>query len=176
MKFLSVIFLSAIFSMSSDHSTIYQFKVASLEGDTINLSQFKGKKILIVNVASECGYTPQYEDLEKLYEQYKDKMVIIGFPANNFAGQEPGSNADIKEFCSSKFHVTFPMAEKISVKGNDMAPIYHWLTEKNLNSVENSEVSWNFNKYLIDENGHYLCHFKSKTEPFDPQLIAAIEK
>ncbi|MGB3076029.1 MAG: glutathione peroxidase [Chitinophagales bacterium] len=157
-------------------NTIYDFKVKSIDGGTIDLAAFKGKKILIVNVASECGYTPQYADLEKLYRQYKDKLVIIGFPANNFMGQEPGSNEEIQQFCSSKYDVTFPLAAKISVKGSDMAPLYHWLTEKKLNGVEDSDVSWNFNKYLINEEGEYVCHFKSKVTPFDPALIAAIEK
>ena len=114
--------------------------------------------------------------MEKLYEKYKDKLVIIGFPANNFLGQEPGTNEEIKQFCTSKYDVTFPLAAKISVKGKDMAPIYQWLTEKKLNGVEDSEVSWNFNKYVINENGEYVCHFKSKTTPFDPELVAAIEK
>src|SRR6185295_3157935 len=116
---------------------IYQFKVPSIEGDTIDFAQFKGKKILIVNTASECMYTPQYEGLEKLYEQFKDKLVIVGFPSNDFLGQEPGSNSEIKQFCTSKYHVTFPMAEKIDVKGKNIAPIYEWLTKKSLNGIEN---------------------------------------
>ena len=156
--------------------TIYSFSVPSLDGGLIDFSQFKGKKILIVNVASECMYTPQYADLEKLYEMYKDQLVIVGFPANNFFRQEPGSNAEIKQFCTSKYNVSFPMAAKISVKGKDMAPVYQWLTQKKLNGVEDSEVSWNFNKYIINERGEYVCHFKSKVEPFDPALIAVIEK
>ena len=127
-------------------------------------------------MASECGYTPQYTDLEKLYEKYKDKMVVVGFPANNFLGQEPGTNEEIKKFCTSKYNVTFPMAAKISVKGNDIAPVYKWLTNKSENGVEDSEVSWNFNKYLINEKGEYVAHFKSKVKPFDPELIDAIEK
>ena len=131
---------------------------------------------MIVNVASECGYTYQYEDLEKLYEKYKNKMVIVGFPENNFGAQEPGTNEEIKKFCVTKYHVTFPLAAKISVKGDDMAPIYKWLTSKNENGVEDSEVSWNFNKYLINEKGEYVAHFKSKVKPFDPELIDAIEK
>ncbi len=148
----------------------------SIDGDTISLYQFEGKKILLVNVASECGYTYQYEDLEKLYQEYKDQLVIIGFPSNEFGGQEPGTNEEIKAFCTSNYHVTFPMTEKISVKGKDATPIYQWLTQKNLNGVEDSEVSWNFNKYLINEQGEYVVHFGSKVKPFDPELIAAIEK
>lgn len=156
--------------------SVYSFKVESIDGGTIDFAQYKGKKILIVNVASECSYTPQYSDLEKLYEKYKDKLAVIGFPANNFLGQEPGSNEEIRQFCTSRYEVTFPMAAKISVKGKNIAPLYEWLTEKKLNGVEDSEVSWNFNKYLLDEKGQYLRHFKSKIQPFDPELINAIEK
>lgn len=173
---LSCIFLAMMPCVPQAAPTIYNYKVTSIDGGTIDLASFKGKKILIVNVASECGYTPQYEELEKLYRQYRDQLVIIGFPANDFMGQEPGSNQEILQFCTSKYDVTFPLAAKISVKGADMAPIYHWLTEKKLNGVEDSEVSWNFNKYLVNESGEYVCHFKSKVAPFDPALIAAIEK
>ncbi|MBX7108911.1 MAG: glutathione peroxidase [Chitinophagales bacterium] len=173
---LSCIFLAMMPCVPQPAPTIYNYKVTSIDGGTIDLASFKGKKILIVNVASECGYTPQYEELEKLYRQYRDQLVIIGFPANDFMGQEPGSNQEILQFCTSKYDVTFPLATKISVKGADMAPIYHWLTEKKLNGVEDSEVSWNFNKYLVNESGEYVCHFKSKVAPFDPALIAAIEK
>lgn len=170
------IFLTMLPTAQHPPSTIYDYKVTSINGEIIDLASFKGKKILIVNVASECGYTPQYEDLEKLYRQYRDKLVIIGFPANDFMGQEPGTNEEIKQFCTSRYDVTFPLAAKISVKGKDMAPIYHWLTEKKLNGVEDSEVSWNFNKYLVNESGEYVCHFKSKVTPFDAALIAAIEQ
>jgi len=153
---------------------VYQFKVTSIDGGTIDFSQFRGRKILIVNTASHCGYTPQYEGLEKLYEQYKDKLVIIGFPSNDFLWQEPGSNETIKEFCTSEYHVTFPMASKIRVKGSKKAPIYQWLTEKEKNGVENSSVSWNFNKYLINEDGEYVAHYSSSVKPEDPELIKAI--
>lgn len=173
---MMLIILSFIPFSQNASTSIYDFKVKAIDGKTIDFASFKGKKILIVNVASECGYTPQYEDLEKLSRQYKDKLVVIGFPANNFFGQEPGTNEEIRQFCTSKYDVTFPMAAKISVKGNDMAPIYHWLTEKALNGVEDSEVSWNFNKYLIDENGKYVAHYKSKVTPYNPELIAAIER
>lgn len=168
--------LSLISFEKTVSASIYDYKITAIDGSIIDMASFKGKKILIVNVASECGYTPQYSDLEKLYRQYKDKLVIIGFPANNFMGQEPGTNEEIQQFCTSKYDITFPLAEKISVKGKDMAPIFKWLTEKKLNGVEDSEVSWNFNKYLINEKGEYVCHFKSKVAPFDPLLIAAIEK
>lgn len=168
--------LSLISFEKTVSASIYDYKITAIDGSIIDMASFKGKKILIVNVASECGFTPQYEDLEKLYRQYKDQLVVIGFPANDFFGQEPGSNEEILQFCTSRYEVTFPLAQKISVKGKDKAPIYHWLTEKKLNGVEDSEVSWNFNKYLVDENGQYVCHFKSKVEPFDPIIIAAIGK
>jgi glutathione peroxidase len=157
-------------------STVYDFKVPALESGSIDFSAFKGKKILIVNTASECGYTPQYEGLEKLYESHKDKLVIVGFPANNFGKQEPGTNAEINTFCKKNYGVTFPMAGKISVKGDDMAPIYHWLTEKSKNGFMDSEVKWNFQKYLIDEKGHLVAWFPSKVTPENPDLLSAIEK
>ncbi|MEO6538321.1 MAG: glutathione peroxidase, partial [Ferruginibacter sp.] len=132
--------------MNGGIKNIYQFKVPALEGGTIDFSAFKGKKILVVNTASACGYTPQYKELEQLYEKYQDKLVIIGFPANNFGGQEPGTNSEIKEFCTKNYGVTFPMAAKISVKGDDTAPIYKWLTNKTENGVLDAEIKWNFNK------------------------------
>ena len=157
-------------------ASIYDFKVPALDGSTIDFSKFKGKKILIVNTASKCGFTPQYEALEKLSEKYKDKLVIIGFPANNFLFQEPGSNDKIANFCKENYGVTFLMAAKISVKGRSMAPIYHWLTEKQYNGYEDSKVKWNFQKYLIDGNGKLVAIFYSKTTPDSPEVIAAIEK
>ena len=156
--------------------TIHEFKIASVDGDTIDFSQFKGKKILIVNTASECMYTPQYEGLQKLYEAYHDKLVIVGFPSNDFLGQEPGSNSEIRQFCSSNYHITFPMTEKVVVKGRNKTPVYQWLTERSLNGVENSKVSWNFNKYLLNERGEYVQHFGSNVEPEDPALLAALLK
>ena len=145
--------------------TIYDFQVESLDGGKINFADFKGKKILIVNTASECGFTPQYEGLETLSKEYKDNLVIVGFPANNFGGQEPGSNAEIATFCQKNFGVTFPMAAKVSVKGDDMAPIFKFLTEKELNGVKNSSIMWNFTKFLIDENGTLIDSFASTTKP-----------
>ena len=133
---------------------IYQFKVKDLYGKEFDFASLKGKKVMIVNTASKCGLTPQYKDLEALYKEYKDKgLVIIGFPANNFASQEPGTNEEIAQFCEMNYGVTFPMMEKISVKGDDMAPIYQYLTRKSKNGVQDSEVEWNFQKYLINENG-----------------------
>lgn len=154
--------------------SIYDFKVEGLEGGTIDFSTYKGKKILIVNTASKCGYTPQYEDLEKLYETYKDKLVIVGFPANNFGGQEPGSNVEIKEFCKKNYGVTFPMAAKISVKGDDMAPIYQWLCNKTQNGVLDAEVGWNFGKFLLDENGKLLNYFPSKVKPMSEEITGKL--
>ena len=145
--------------------TIYDFKVESLDGNEINFADFKGKKILIVNTASECGFTPQYADLEKLSKDYADNLVVVGFPANNFGGQEPGSNKEIGAFCEKNFGVTFPMAAKVSVKGDDTAPIFKYLIEKELNGVKNSAILWNFTKFLIDENGHLIDSYISTTKP-----------
>lgn len=151
--------------------TIYDYKVAGLEeGKTINFADFKGKKILIVNTASECGFTPQYADLEKLSNEYKDKLVVIGFPANNFGGQEPGSNVEIGAFCQKNYGVTFPLAAKVSVKGDDTAPIFKYLTEKELNGVKNTSILWNFTKFLVDENGKLVDSFISTTKPTDEAI------
>ncbi|KFF01621.1 glutathione peroxidase [Chryseobacterium luteum] len=150
--------------------TIYDFKVESLDGKEINFADFKGKKILIVNTASECGFTPQYADLEKVYEEYKDKLVIVGFPANNFGGQEPGTNTEIGAFCQKNYGVTFPLAAKVSVKGDDTAPIFKYLTEKDLNGVKNTTILWNFTKFLIDENGKLIDTFVSTTKPTDEAI------
>lgn len=151
--------------------TIYDYKVAGLEeGKEINFADFKGKKILIVNTASECGFTPQYADLEELSNEYKDKLVVIGFPANNFGGQEPGSNVEIGAFCQKNFGVTFPLAAKVSVKGDDTAPIFKYLTEKELNGVKNTTILWNFTKFLVDENGKLVDSFISTTKPTDEAI------
>lgn len=154
--------------------TIHQFKVASLDGEMIDFASFKGKKILVVNTASECGYTPQYKDLQALYEKYKDKLVIVGFPANNFGGQEPGSNTEIKSFCQKNYGVSFPIAAKISVKGDDTAPIYKWLTSKEENGVLDATIKWNFNKFLLDENGKMIAYFPSKVTPMSEEIISKL--
>lgn len=151
--------------------SIYDFKVDGLEGGTIDFSKFKGKKILVVNTASKCGYTPQYEALEKVYEQYKDKLVIVGFPANNFGGQEPGADEEIQEFCKARFGVKFPLASKVSVKGDDVAPIYKWLTSKTENGVLDATIAWNFNKFLLDENGKMIAYFPSKVTPDSEEIL-----
>ncbi|WP_326983692.1 glutathione peroxidase [Chryseobacterium sp. MYb264] len=145
--------------------SIYDFKVESLDGKEIDFADFKGKKILIVNTASECGFTPQYADLEKVSEEYKDKVVVVGFPANNFGGQEPGTNTEIGAFCQKNYGVTFPLAAKVSVKGDDTAPIFKYLTEKDLNGVKNTTILWNFTKFLVDENGKLIDSFVSTTKP-----------
>jgi glutathione peroxidase len=169
---LSVTLLSLLsaFTLPGD-PTIHSFKVKSIEGKTIDFSQFKGKKILVVNTASKCGYTPQYEALEKVYEQYKDKLVIVGFPANNFGAQEPGADEEIQEFCKARFGVKFPLASKISVKGDDTAPIYKWLTSKTENGVLDATITWNFNKFLLDENGKMIAYFPSKVTPDSEEIL-----
>lgn len=168
--------------LMAEKQTFYQFleanpdaKVRSIDGKTYDYSQLKGKKVLIVNTASECGYTPQYEDLQKLYDTYKDKLVVLGFPANNFGGQEPGSNEEIKQFCSSKFNVTFPMFEKISVAGDDIAPIYKWLTSKDLNGWNDQQPKWNFNKYLLDEDGNLVKYYSSSVKPMSDEIVAELK-
>jgi glutathione peroxidase len=154
--------------------SIYDFKVEALDGSTIDFASFKGKKILIVNTASECGYTPQYEGLEALYKKYQDKLVIVGFPANNFGGQEPGSNTEIKEFCKKNYGVSFPMAAKVSVKGDDVAPIYKWLCSKSENGVLDAEVGWNFGKFLLDEKGNLMTYLPSKVTPMSEELTSKL--
>ncbi|GHB49573.1 glutathione peroxidase [Mongoliitalea lutea] len=155
--------------------TIYDFKMKDINGDEIDFSQFQGKKLLLVNVASRCGYTPQYEDLQKLHEQYGDQVTILGFPANNFGGQEPGTNEEIKEFCSSKFGVTFTMMDKVSVKGADKHPLYRWLSDKDLNGWNDKEPSWNFCKYFINEKGELVKFFPSSVKPMDNQILELIK-
>jgi len=152
-------------------TSVYDFKVPGLDGKIIDLAKFKGKKLLIVNTASKCGFTPQYSDLEKLYEQYKDKLVIVGFPANNFHQQEPGTNAEISEFCKKNYGVTFPMAEKVDVIGENTHPLFKYLTEeaKKL-GVADPVIGWNFTKFLIDENGKLIAVFPSKIKPMDEQI------
>ena len=156
--------------------SIYEFKVPAIDSSIIDFSAYRGKKILIVNTASYCGNTPQYAGLQNLYEKYKDRLVIVGFPANNFMFQEPGSNKTIGDFCKLNYGVTFPMAAKISVKGRNMAPIYQWLTQKKFNGYTDSKVKWNFQKYLLNEEGKLIAVFDPSTLPDSPEIIAAIEK
>ena len=153
-------------------TSFYDFTVEDINGEEYPLSQLKGKKVLVVNTASKCGFTPQYEGLQELYEKYGDEeFMIVGFPANNFMKQEPGSNEEIAEFCSINYGVSFPMMSKVSVKGDDQHPLYKWLTSKSENGVENSKVGWNFQKYMIDEEGQLVGHFSSKTKPGNEKLV-----
>jgi len=166
---IAILFVNNI--SSAQQKSIYDFKVENIDGEEFDFSKLKGKKVLIVNVASKCGLTPQYEKLQELYDEYRDRnFEIIAFPANNFAGQEPGSNKEIKEFCSINFNITFPIMAKVSVKGNDIAPIYKWLTQKDENGFLDSEVSWNFQKFLINEKGELVKSIAPKTSPKDREI------
>jgi glutathione peroxidase len=170
-----LLFVSVLFGFSQQKSTggFYDFTVKTIDGKDFPLSGLKGKKVMIVNTASKCGNTPQYEQLEKLYQEFGgDGFVIIGFPANNFMGQEPGTNEQIKEFCESNYSITFPMMSKISVKGDDIAPLYKWLTDKKLNGVMDSEVKWNFQKYLIDEKGNLVNVIQPKASPLSSEITS----
>ncbi len=167
---LSLITLLFSFTMTKTRN-LHDFQCKTIDGANFDFSSLKGKKVMLVNTASECGYTPQYKDLQALYDQYKDKnFVIIGFPCNDFGGQEPGSLTEIKSFCSKNYGVTFPMMEKISVKGEKCNDIYKWLCSKTENGVEDSKVNWNFNKYLINEKGEYVKHLSSSVNPLDKEV------
>lgn len=169
-------FVATIASVTAQNS-FYDLKATTIDGQDFAFSSLKGKKVLVVNTASKCGYTPQYEQLESLFEKYKDKnFVIIGFPANNFMHQEPGSNSDIKEFCKKNYGVSFQMMEKISVKGDDMHPVYHWLTEKAKNGKMDSSVKWNFQKYMIDEQGNLVDFASSGDSPMGDKIVNWITK
>jgi glutathione peroxidase len=158
-------------------SNVYEFTMNSIEGSPLPLAKFEGKVMLIVNVASKCGFTPQYEGLEAVYEKYKDQgFVIVGFPANNFMAQEPGTNEEIKTFCSTKYNVKFPLYSKISVKGDDKAPLYQFLTDTTANPKTGGEIKWNFTKFLVDRNGKVIARFESPVKPDSPEVTAAIEK
>jgi len=160
----------------AQNKTLYDFKATTLDGQPFDLSSLKGKKVLVVNTASKCGLTPQYASLQKLYDTYKDRnFVIIGFPANNFASQEPGTNSEIKEFCTKNYGVTFPMMSKISVKGADIDPLYKWLTQKSQNGVTDADVQWNFQKFMIDEQGKLVGFVTPKELPNSPAITNWIE-
>jgi glutathione peroxidase len=175
--FLFLFTTIAVMTSAQSFKTIYDFKVTTIDGEPFDMNTLKGKKVLVVNVASKCGYTPQYAQLEELYQKYSSKnFVIIGFPANNFMGQEPGTNAEIKEFCSSKYHVTFPMMSKISVKGKEIDPLYAWLTSKEQNGVIDAPVKWNFQKFMISENGQVVGSAAPGDKPFDDKITSWIEK
>lgn len=179
MPYTLLLFLAFLFHPAPQAATvpksIYDFKVEGLQGGIIDFSQFKGKKILIVNTASHCGYTPQYEGLEALYKNNKNTLVIVGFPSNNFMFQERGSNNEIAAFCKANYGVTFPMAAKIAVKGKKKAAIYQWLTDEKYNHFKSSKVEWNFQKYLIDEQGRLIAIFPPGTPPNDIKIISAIQ-
>jgi glutathione peroxidase len=162
--------------MAAD-KTVYDFTLNSIDGQPTSLSSFKGKVVLLVNVASRCGYTPQYTALESVYEKYKDRgFVIVGIPANNFGAQEPGTNQEIKTFCTAKYNVTFPMMAKVSVKGKDITPLYQFLTDKNANPHTGGEIGWNFTKFLIGPDGQVLARFDSAVTPDSKEVTSAIEK
>jgi len=184
---MKTLILAALISLTLTGASIYDFKVGGIDGKEINFSQFKGKKILIVNTASNCGNTPQYDELQKLYEKYKNKLVVIGFPANNFGGQEPGSNEEIGEFCKKNYGVTFPLTEKVSVKGDDTHPIFKWLIGQSAEMAKKVKsdntkdllykrflqdpVSWNFTKFLIDEKGKLIGVFHNKLSPTSNEIM-----
>lgn len=155
--------------------SIYDIKVKTIEGEETTLAPYKGKKMLIVNVASKCGFTPQYADLQEFYKKYSDKVTVLGFPANNFGGQEPGTNAQIKEFCTKNYGVTFPMFEKISVKGNDMHELYKWLTSADQNGWNDKAPSWNFCKYLVSEDGKLLKFYSSAVNPMSEEVVGEVK-
>lgn len=157
-------------------TSIYDFKVEGLDGGTIDFSKYKGKKILIVNTASQCGNTPQYAELEELYKKYSSSLVIVGFPANNFGGQEPGSNSEISSFCKKNYGVTFPMAEKVSVKGDDIHPLFKYLLAEAEKLGEKDPIKWNFTKFLIDEHGKLVKVFHNKVLPMSDEVVSAIAK
>jgi glutathione peroxidase len=170
-----VLFVSA--SLMAADKNIYDFTLNSIDGQPAPLAAYKGKVVMLVNVASRCGFTPQYTALEAVYEKYKDRgFVIVGLPANNFGGQEPGSNQEIKTFCSAKYHVTFPMMAKVSVKGDDKTPLYQYLTDKSAHPQTGGDIEWNFTKFLIGPDGRVLARFEPKVTPDSPQVTAAIEK
>jgi glutathione peroxidase len=179
MKKLSLIFVMTMMLAGavSAQKTLHNFKTQTIDGTEFDLASLKGKKVLVVNTASKCGLTPQYKELEALYNKYKDRnFVIIGFPANNFLSQEPGSNDEIKEFCEINYGVTFPMMSKVSVKGKDQDPIYNWLTNKSENGKVDAEVSWNFQKFMIDENGNLVDFANPRESPMSERIVSWIEK
>lgn len=164
-------------SSGSSKTSVYKFSALNIDGEETSLEKYKGDVLLIVNTASQCGYTPQYEGLQKIYDKYKDKgFKVLGFPTNNFGGQEPGSNEEIKEFCTTKFKVSFPMFAKISVKGEDTHPLYKFLTDKESNGEFGGDITWNFNKFLTNDKGEIVARFSSKDTPESAAVVEAIEK
>lgn len=175
--FVILAFVFSGFTLGDKAPSVYEFQVKDIDGHPVSLSQYKGKVAMIVNVASKCGFTPQYEGLQKIYEKYGDKgLVVLGFPSNSFRNQEPGTNAEIKEFCTSKFGVTFPMFEKISVLGDDIHPLYKFLTEETGNPQFSGDIQWNFTKFLIGRDGTILARFQTPEKPESKKVTGAIEK
>jgi len=168
---MKTLLITLLLSVTLTGTGIYDFKVAGLDGNEIDFAKFKGKKILVVNTASKCGLTPQYAELEKLYETHKDKLVIVGFPANNFREQEPGTNTEIAEFCKKNYGVTFTMAEKVSVKGDDIAPIFKYLVDEAAKKGMTDPITWNFTKFLVDEKGQLVTVFAPKVTPMSPEVL-----
>ncbi len=160
---------------SENETSFYELSYVSLEGKSIQMSDYKGKYVLCVNVASKCGYTYQYEELQQLQDQYKENLVVIGFPCNQFLGQEPGTAEEIREFCTKNYGVQFPLSEKLDVKGTEQHPVYQWLTSKQLNGVSDDEVKWNFHKYLISPDGTWLQAFSSKVKPLSTDITSLIK-
>lgn len=175
MKYLiSILIMMTFFKKTNNlivNESIYNIKINQIDGSPLNLSKFKGKKLLFVNVASECGFTGQYEDLQKLNELYQEKLMIVGVPCNQFGGQEPGTAEEIQTFCKQNYGVTFIITEKVDVKGDNQHPLYTWLTSKELNGVSNSNVKWNFQKYLVDENGMLIDYYYSITKPLSKKIL-----
>ncbi len=176
MNFFKLLFIMTLFNSTikaqtlEPKSSIYNIEINNISGEPINLKDYKGKKILFVNVASECGFTGQYKGLQELYDTYKEQLIIIGVPCNQFGGQEPGSSSEIQSFCSLNYGVTFLMTEKVDVKGDKQHPLYKWLTTKALNGKSNSSVKWNFQKYIVDENGRFVDYFYSLTKPMSSKI------
>lgn len=166
--------LSLLFMINPAPKDVYNIKFKSIDGKEMSLAKFKGKKILIVNTASECGYTPQYKQLEALHKQYGEKLVVIGFPCNDFGGQEPGTAEEIESFCQKNYGVSFPLAEKVVIKGKDRHPLYQWLMSKSMNGVKDADVKWNFTKFLLDENGQLIDVFPSSVSPLDEKITARL--
>lgn len=176
-KITIILSLLMIGTVAFSQKSFHDFKVTDIDGNEFDLSTLKGKKVLVVNTASKCGYTPQYEQLESIYKNYGDeKFTVIAFPANNFANQEPGTDQEVEEFCKKNYGVSFPIMSKISVKGNDQHPIYRWLTSKSENGVMDSDVKWNFQKYLIDENGKLVDMVETKVKPDDEKIVSWIKE
>jgi len=173
---LIVMLCAACTMMAAQASSIYDFTMKSIDGQQVSLSSYRGKVVLLVNVASKCGFTPQYSALESVYEKYKDRgLVIVGIPANNFAQQEPGTDAEIKQFCTNKYNVSFPMMSKVSVLGDDKTPLYVFLTDKSTDPQFSGDIKWNFTKFLFDRSGRPVARFEPATKPDSPEVIAAIE-